>query len=260
MVDPQLGAIGLGLIEAHLTGARTWPAATINTAIALAQANSVLQDLRAQRSFIDALIGRAAGCDVAARMLADGRTSHILLIDPLGTSTRDAAFHLAERRDRGTKDPGEMARYAQPNSEADAVWSDPLLIEGRLPEKAYELLARGMSRNPTVRTRVTAALSEAEAARQPYDDRCWAPSSSLTSELDWISNLQNAPEGVATIWLSRDAEGRPPNHRQAHLEKVLPHVEVVAHAWEEYDFLVAPDQLAAEVQSWLENRGVVTHM
>ncbi|GAA2179497.1 hypothetical protein GCM10009785_06340 [Brooklawnia cerclae] len=256
LIDPQFGVHGLGLLESALPDARTWPAATISSMRALPQAYDALAGIRAEGVPPRVVVARAAGCNTGSRLLADGIVTRVLLIDPVATSTADGGFSEADRTDSQL-----LARLEQlangapiePDPEALAIWTDPLIKRGFLPETAYGVLVRGMSRRPEAHAKLEAALRAVEKPRQPYDEQRWPPMQPEPG-FDWLADLRDAPPGAATIWLSHDNVGRPPTARQAYLTASLPNVETVIQPWDELDFFVDPAPLAAAIREWLGSR------
>jgi len=250
LIDPQFGAHGLGLVEPLIPGARTWPASTVNSIMALVQAEDALTGIRAETAPARTMVARAAGCNTAARLLTDGIAARVLLIDPVSTSTADDGFGRASRVDRHFFERLAEAKKTAPDPSDAAVLMDPLFKRGRLPEAAYELAARGLSRRPEIRARLEASLRAVEELRQPYDERRWPPAA-VEPDFDWLTNLREQPSGSATVWLSHDAEGHPPAAQRDYLATALPAVDVVAQPWEEYDFMADPAPLAAALRNWL---------
>ncbi|WIY82514.1 hypothetical protein [Propionimicrobium sp. PCR01-08-3] len=254
LVDPQLGRWGLGVLSEHLPDAIVAPVAAVNSILALAQAADSLKLIKSELPSIPAIvIARGTGCSVAARFAADHDVNKALLIDPISTSTRDEGFHVVNNADtrRLERIADGLANPAEPAQADVDVWTDPRIAEGVFPDEAYELLARGLSDRQDVRDRIEQAWRECESKRQPYDDARWTPTPESIQELDWLASAREANPGTVTIWLSHDAEGRPPSEQVKYLARELPVSTVVEQPWEEYDFMVDPQPLADAISDWL---------
>ena len=252
LVDPQLGPDGIGMLADHVPGAVADPASRVHSVLALAQAADALDRIHVAADPVpQVLAARAAGCNVAARLLVTQEVERVLLVDPISAFTRDVGLRDADRADSRLAE--RLA--AGPEEEADprdvAVWLDPQIDEGIFPDAAYELMARGLSRRPDVRERLERALRATEIPRQPYDDRRWRPDREVEEQLDWLANAREASAGKVTIWLSRDASGRLPAARRDYLVNALPNAAVVVQPWEEYEFMVDPEPFATALREWL---------
>ena len=249
LVDPQLGEYGLGALG--LQNALTLPAVTVKTAMAVPQAMAALREIRESSRLAPTVVGRAAGCNVVARLLSDGLVDRVLLIDPIATSTEDEGLHAANRADSRQPDP-EQLKGLQRNPEFDAILSDLAIAAGTLPDNAYELLARGMSNRPSVQEKLACALREVEKPRQPYDDRKWLTDVPTADKLDWLADLANVPAGTATVWLSQRNQN-PLGNTHDYLLQRLPNVQVEMQPWDEYDFIDDPRELKAAISQWRQS-------
>ena len=252
LVDPQLGRYGLGALADQVPGAIADPVSVVHSVLALAQAADVLNRIQVAVDPVPSVVAaRAIGCSVVARLLVTHKVDRILLIDPGSAFTRDVGFHEARQIDMRLAERLAAGLQKEADPRDVAIWLDPQIGEGRFPEAAYELMARGLSRRPEVREPLEQALRATELPRQPYDDRRWRPGPEVAEQLDWLANLREAASSEVTIWLSRDAGGRPPSAQRDYLANTLSGAAIVEQPWEEYYFMADPTALATAVRDWL---------
>lgn len=249
LIDPQFGELGLGALAHLLPAASSWPAASVRTMAGLAQAQQVLDEIRAADAATQTVVALGAGCNTAAALLAaDDQVRRVLLIDPLPVLSVDPGLQEAMRAANPL--PAQPATTAFDGWPTE-VFDDPTMAEGRWPDGAYDWLAGTMSSRPEAQQRLAAALRTVEAPRQPYQDRALAPSAEQAQHLDWFANARRAPAGAVTIWLSSDAKGGQRGALRDHLTSQLPGAKTVLQPWAAFDFMADPAPLAAAIEAWL---------
>lgn len=245
LIDPELGPHGLGRLAAGLPACRVWPAAQVASMQAVLQADATLTEIQADGVRAELAVGHGSGATVAAQLLASGLARRVVLIDPLDHLTHDAEFERAYRIDNPPPGPTKEEPIAQNLARIKAAIR--ALRAGELVTY-YRWVADTTSDLPEIRDAYVAALTAADAPRQPYDEAL-ALSSERWAELDWLSTLRRVPGEAVEIWWTRRPGGHQLLLSAAHLRHELPDARVLLRDWDRYDFLVHPEPWARALRA-----------